>query len=536
MLQPRYFSSSFLCLMALLFLVMIRAQAVPQQPTTGSLVGVVRDSSGKPVAGARVSLTRESRADAQFAVSDHDGKFSVALSSPGKYLVRVQKEGFEVATEIVSLPLMDATPISISLPRQRASATAKAPHANDMQFDDTADFTVAGITDWTAAGGHGSDVNLRASEALARDTRKLSLAAPSAAMRNSEQERQLRAAVLKDPQSFQANHGFGEFCLNQRQYADAISPLEKARQLKGDDFENSYELAQAYDGAGRYAEAKALVSQLLAEKERPELHRLLGDIEEQLGSPLVSEREYERAVQLEPNEENYFAWGGELLQHRAVEASIDVFTKGAIAFPHSERMLAGLGAALYAHGSYEQGAQRVCDASDLNPSDPQPYLFLGKMEQASPRPLPCVKDKLARFAHGQPNNAWANYYHAISLLKPDGNAQSNEAESLLENAVRLNPKFALAYLQLGVVKSNAGDWQSAREAYDKAAASDPALPDPHFRLAQVYRRMGDQQKASAELQIFQKLKTSDAATVEQRRREIRQFVVVMKGAPAPPAN
>jgi Tfp pilus assembly protein PilF len=199
-------------------------------------------------------------------------------------------------------------------------------------------------------------------------------------------------------------------------------------------------------------------------------------------------------------------------------------------------MLAGLGAALYAHGSYEDGAQRVCDASDLNPSDPQPYLFLGKMEQGSPRPLPCVKEKLARFAHDQHDNAWASYYYAISLLKPDDGAQSKEAERLLENAVRLNPKFASAYLQLGVLKSNGGDWQSAKESYERAAASDPMLPDPHFRLAQVYKRLGDERKASEELQIFESLKKSDAASVEQQRREIRQFVVVMKGAASTPAH
>jgi len=345
---------------------------------------------------------------------------------------------------------------------------------------------------------------------------------------------QIRATfpVLKNPANFQANDALGQFCLSERHYADAVSSLQRAHQLKPDDFQAAYDLAQAYQGAGQYEKAKALVQQQIAKGDRADWHRLLGDVEEALNNPLAAEREYERGVELEPSEQNYFAWGGELLQHRAVEAAIDVFARGVSAFPHSERMIAALGAALYAHGSYEQGAQRVCGASDLKPTDPEPYLFLGKMELASPRPLPCVTEKLARFARTQPNNSWANYYYAVALLNSDEKARRQEAETLFQRATQIDPKFAQAYLQLGILQAERDDRQSAKESFEKAAASDPNLPDPHFRLAQLYRRTGDQQRASQELQTFERLKQSDAAAVEQRRREIRQFVVVMKGAPA----
>jgi hypothetical protein len=43
-------------------------------------------------------------------------------------------------------------------------------------------------------------------------------------------------------------------------------------------------------------------------------------------------------------------------------------------------MLAGLGAAWYARGSYDLAAKCLCEASDLNPDDSNPYLFLGKMQ------------------------------------------------------------------------------------------------------------------------------------------------------------
>src|SRR6185503_20514521 len=124
---------------------------------------------------------------------------------------------------------------------------------------------VAGITDWTAAGGHGSDVNLRASEALAKDTRGMTSPNGPTAIHDSERERELHAAVIKHPTSFKTNHDLGEFCLRQRQFVDAIASLEKAHELNAGDLENAYELAQAYDGAGQYAQAKLLVSQLLTQ-------------------------------------------------------------------------------------------------------------------------------------------------------------------------------------------------------------------------------------------------------------------------------
>ena len=175
----------------------------------------------------------------------------------------------------------------------------------------------------------------------------------------------------------------------------------------------------------------------------------------------------------------------------------------------------------------------MCDASDIDPSNPQPYLFLGKMEEAAPQALSCAEEELARFAHHQPSNAQANYYYAISLVKSnDAKERAQRAEALLQNAVRFDPHFAQAYLQLGVLQSKRGDWEGARASYEKAAAVDASFPDPHFRLAQIYKRTGEPRKAQAELQSFERLKQSDAAAVEQRRREIRQFVVVLKGSPS----
>jgi len=497
-----------------------------QALTSQTLAGNVRESNGTPVRAARVILT-ERGASKEEALTDGEGNFSLTAPESGSFVLRVHKEGFRDAEEPLTLPAANKM-LSISLVRADGSAASNVSEPG-IQFNDQPNFTVAGITDWTAAGGHGSDVNLRASEALAKDTRSLSARDTLADSPDPELEKRLREALLKEPLSFKANRGLGAFCLRERHYRDAIPPLEKAHELSPGHFDAAFELVQAYEGAGEHLKAKALVEQLLASGERAELHRLSGDIEESLENPLAAERAYERAVGLNPSEQNYFAWGGELLVHRAVEAAVEVFSKGANAFPQSERMLAGLGAALYANGAYEPAARNVCKASDLNPSDPEPYLFLGRMAQAAPQVLPCVEERLARFARERPRDASANFYYAVAILKAGAPEQrKRQAEALLEEAARIDPAFAEAYLQLGALQSQRGDWPRAKASYERAVAANAEFPDPHFRLAQVYQHTGDGKRAAEELQIFERLKQTDAAAVEQRRREIRQFIVVLR--------
>jgi tetratricopeptide (TPR) repeat protein len=496
--------------------------AAPQTTTTQIIRGAVRNPNHLPVSGALVRVGKAAGTTLAQTRTGEDGKFALRVSITGSLFLRVTTSGFQDAL----LRLTNGSFMDLQIELLPVQSTT-----DPMQFDDKPSFSVSGITDWTAAGGHGSDANLRASESLARDTRTLG-AAPSGNVTQSENA--LKAALLRQPASFDANHALGSFYVHARRFSEAIAPLTKAFEVEPGNYQNSYELAQTYAGAGEHDRARELVRQLLSRNDRADLHRLLGDIEESANRPLVAEHEYERAVQQDPSEENYFAWASELIVHRAVEPSIEIFTKGARAYPRSERILAGLGAALYANGQYGAAAQRVCDAAELNPSDSNPYLFLGQMQQFFSEPLPCVEEKLALFARDQPENPWANFYYAVALSKitePPKTVDTRVVELLLEKAVHADPKFAPAYLQLGNLFSERGESAKAIEQYQQSIAADPNFSEAHFRLAQAYRRAGDNGKASQEFQIFDRLKRYEAASVEQHRRQVRQFVVVLKNSP-----
>ena len=214
---------------------------------------------------------------------------------------------------------------------------------------------------------------------------------------------------------------------------------------------------------------------------------------------------------------------------------MEIFTKGNRLFPRSERILIGLGAAWFARGSYDKAVQRICEASDLNPNDSVPYFFLGKMQRAEPTPSEESVEKLRRFVAQQPKNAEANYYYAVGLWKlrkgPQDTVRTAQVETLLRNVIRLDPKFAAAYLQLGILHSEQRDYPQAISDYQQAIQADPQIEEAHYRLAQAYRQTGEATKADDELKVYDRIARESAQRAERERHEIRQFVYTLRDQP-----
>ena len=420
-----------------------------------------------------------------------------------------------------------------------SGATEKTRSAAEaMQFADEPDFKVAGVTDWTAAGGHGSDFSLRTSEALTRETLRMQAAQPGApgvsdaakAAASIATENALKTAVAAKPGSYDANYQLGKFYLDSGRYTAAIPLLQAALQAHPNDYETEIALTEALWHAGEVARAKDAVNALVAAHGSADAHRLAGEIDEASGDPLTAVSEFETAARLDPSEQNYFAWGSELLYHRAVWQAQQVFGQGVKFYPKSARMLTALGGALFAGALYDDAAQRLCTAADLDPDNPEPYLFMGRIEIAAPNPLACAEQKLDWFAMKHPENALANYYDAMALWKKQEGASSVETvhavEARLTQAVTADPKCADAYLQFGVVKAAQREYAQAVTYYKKAIDANTELSDAYYRLGVAYDRLGEREKAQQEFALHDTIKKRQAAAVDQQRRAVKQFLVV----------
>jgi tetratricopeptide (TPR) repeat protein len=514
----------------------VRAQSrEPASAATAqaTLQGRVRDSTGTPVANVAVFLqiatgeqTRTTQAD--ITHTDMDGKYRFTAVRAGAYTLRAAMNGYgEAIVGPVNLGQKEMKDIDLTLISAKASTSQNASPAKPVtgkpreqipEFFDEPQFTVAGVTQATNSGGHGSDTVLRTTEALAKATVSLrkESAGSSTAATSTATESSLRDAVAREPENFEANRRLGKLLVDNGRAAEGVPYLERASRLNPRD---------------------------------PELHHLLGDVEEKLGNPLDAVREYQRAAELDPSEPNLFDWGTELLTHRALEPATDVFTKGNRQFPKSVRMLIALGVAWYARGSNDQAAQCLVNASALAPDNPTPYLFLGKMQSVEGTPSEGSVERLRRFAQLQPDNALANYYYAVSLWKQSASAvdpgrdndrdteRSARVELLLQHAVHLDPKLGAAYLQLGILYSQRKDFSRAISAYRKAIEvnpeqvsreSDETLEVAHYRLAQAYLRTGDKAKAQQELQLHDRLSKKTRENAELERRATLQFVISLQ--------
>jgi Flp pilus assembly protein TadD len=434
-----------------------------------SLHGTIHDASGAPLANVSLLLHNKNSPTTLTTTTDGQGSYAFAKLSPGQYSLQATKKGY-----------VDSDPRSLAIAGHDVETQDFVLKTNPLpatEFFDKPEFTVSGVVDTTALGGHGSDTVVRTRESIAKDTAKLSNSVTSFPGAPPEVENSLRS--------------------------------------------------------GDFKQAREQVRHLVASSDKPELHHLLADIDEKTGDSLEAVHEYQRSAEMNPSEPYLFDWGSELLLHHAPEPAEEVFARGNHLFPQSARMLIGLGAASFARGSYDQAVRRICQASDLNPNEPSAYLFLGKMQAAENVSSPALVERLHRFAMAQPQNAQANYYYAVALWKQNRgrNIPDPEIETFLNNAARLDPNFAPAQLQLGILNSERGEDSSAVAHFTRAIQIDPQNQEAHFRLSQTYRKQGQTDQAKEELQLYQELSKKSAEQIDRERREIPQFVYTLRSQP-----
>jgi len=347
---------------------------------------------------------------------------------------------------------------------------------------------------------------------------------------------QFKKAFELDPKSFETNHNLGESYVRSGKVAEAAPYLEKAQQIEPSSYDNGYDLSLAYLQVGRLSEAQQLIQALLKQKNTAELHNLLAEVDEKDGKFVEAANEYEVAAHMDPSESNLFDWGSELLLHRTLGPAIEVFQQASARYPTSQRLVVGLGMALYAHGNYDDAVKSLLRAADLNPTEPNCYFFLSRAYDSSPSQADEVTRRFRRFAELQPDNARALYYYAMSLWKgkraQDPGLDLHQIESLLTKSLALDPKLAEAHLQLGNLYSDKNKYAEAIPEYKRALALNADLADAYYRLGQAYVRTGEKDRAQELFQVYQKINEQHLADLDKQRAEIRQFVYSAKDAPS----
>ncbi len=302
----------------------------------------------------------------------------------------------------------------------------------------------------------------------------------------------------------------GEFYIGKGDFKAAVPYLRRAYAANPADYDNAYDLALAYLEIGSPEDCRQVVNALLQRRETAELHNLLGEVEEKEGHPQPSAEQYETAARMDPSEKNLFDLASELLLHRGFEPARKVLEFATRKYSQSAKLQVAMGVAYYSLGQYDSAIDALCRAVDLDPKDTRAFDFLGKMYDAAPTKANEVDRRLALFAREYPNNAAANYYYALSLgrrtvatASPTAKAQ---AQGFLLKAIKLDPAWAEAHYELGLLYEDESQPGDAVREYQRTVRLQPGFAKAHYRLARLYAKQGHPQLAQAEFHAFETLK------------------------------
>jgi tetratricopeptide (TPR) repeat protein len=479
----------------------------------GALTGTIAGPSHLPIPGAKVTLTAAD-GSRQTATADQNGRYSFPSLEPASYTLTVEAAGYQPGSRTkVRVTGGTSTTVDLLLTASALSQpNPESPLTQPSGFYDDTPLKAGGVQTTIDAAGYSSQA--QSPRRLLTEGPSLSANPPSPhepeTPQSKEAEQRLREALRTNPDDFDANHRLGEYYLSAANPAAGVPYLEKAQELKPGDAANEFDLARAYLGSKNAAKAQQLLQDLIRRKDAAEYHNLLGEVDESLDDPVSALREFRLAAQMDPSEKNTFDLANELLLvTNSGRPAVVAFTRGVGLFPNSVRMYIGLGIALYSRNSCDAAIEALCHASDLDPSDPRPYEYLGKMYNVSKGHAEEVSRRMQRFMETNPANPLAYYYGALCLWKGahDDKQGVDEArvEALFKKSLALDPQSADTHLQLGIFYSDQNRDQDAIAEFEAAISLNPDNPDPHYRLAQVYLRIGDKQRGQAELQIYEKL-------------------------------
>jgi tetratricopeptide (TPR) repeat protein len=160
------------------------------------------------------------------------------------------------------------------------------------------------------------------------------------------------------------------------------------------------------------------------------------------------------------------------------------------------------GATLLQMNEYERARKDLDMALKLNPNLPAPiYSMDGVSRDKTGEPEaaePAFREALKR----DPNDFDANLYLGAIIYK---RRQMDEAKTLLEHALSLNPQSSMARYEVAMLNSTAGRTEEAARQLESLVKDDPKWLEPHVELATLYYKLHRPEDGARERQIVERI-------------------------------
>ena len=278
-------------------------------------------------------------------------------------------------------------------------------------------------------------------------------------------------------------------------FADAArGALDRALAIAPDQVQVRLALAQHLGKTGKVDEAVTELGRVARLQEgSDEAHRLLGELLQSEGRTEEGLAELRRALALRPDFwKNHDALGLAFFDLGRYQEAATAWGRVTELLPDSSWGYEQLAAALYAAGDRTQAARHYRRAVEIDPS-PQAWSALGAIAYAEGRYAEARNDIEAalrldpRFASG-----YRNLGDVLARQRdPAGARRSYEkAVELAQELVEVNPANGLTLARLAVYLAKAGRMDKALSTIDEAVRLAPDKVDVQYRMAVVYALSG----------------------------------------------
>ncbi len=345
----------------------------------------------------------------------------------------------------------------------------------------------------------------------------------------------LRSLTLPHEQELLLRQRLAELLIAHDRYAESIEELKRALELDPNRADLSFNLALAQFKAGQLDDAFATSESARKLADSAESEDLQGDIQEARGNNLAAVHNYETAVGLAPNEERYrLSLALELIRHKSFEPARLVLHQAEQVRPESWRIQVALGMLEYFAGSAGDATRILLRASELAPN-PEPALsYLGSIQMdESGVPDSAALRRICDYADAHSGAAKLGLDCAALLFRKayasHDSSQADEIAKRLSAAAKALPKDAAPHCQLGKAYRWIEHWQEALRESQICVRMDPDSADAHYRLAQLYRHLGQPQQSAQEMKLYEAASTRVADENARRDEAIKTFVYSIQG-------
>ena len=290
-------------------------------------------------------------------------------------------------------------------------------------------------------------------------------------------------------------------------------------------------LALAYKNLGKSSAAIDLLRRELVSHPAAELYNTLGSVEEESGQYVEAVQSFQRAVELDPNNEQYyFDLGVEYLTHFTFGPAAEVYRVGTRKFPNSSRQYLGLAFSHYAVREYREAADAFTTAMEIDPDSPAVFQAWNTvLSSLGPNDWEDLLPRLDRLAGAHPQSAELAFCYGAALFRSEfakgQKAALDRPQAFLEKAVGIRPDFPAAHLELGGLYAAGKLNQKAVDEYLEVIHEDPKSDIAHYRLGQLYREMNQVELATQELARYQELARLHQDELKRSRGKIKQFII-----------